>query len=194
MTETATAIIAVLALVVSGTTAWLTYYHRGKIRMTVPSMVVFAHDRLGSGQGFVPKVMVRCLIFSTGERGHVIEALFARLRDGASEYLFPVWGMDADSKLVRGGGLLITKTGVVAWHHFVATADHTAFHFGTGKYEVDVFAHVHGTTHPVKLWSHTLSLPTAAAPIKHDGSEQVWFDRQMQSENFKARRESHQLD
>lgn len=191
MVEAIAVATSVLALVVSVATAWLTYFYRGVVRMTVPSMVVFAYDALGSGEGFVPKVMVRCLMFSTGERGRIIEALFANVREGASEYLFPVWGMEADNKLVRGGGLLVDKTGVVAWHHFVAAAsDCSGLQFRPGTYEVTVFAHVHGTTRPVKLWSHTLFLPEAAAPIRHDGSDQVWFDRHVQSDGFEARRES----
>ena len=100
---------AVLALAVSIATAWLSYFHRGSIRMAEPSMVVFAYDPARPRRGFVPKVMVRCLLFSTGERGRIIETLFARMRIADSDYIFPVWGMDLDNKLVRGGGLLVAK-------------------------------------------------------------------------------------
>jgi hypothetical protein len=43
-------------------TAWLTYFHRGVIRMAAPSMIVFAYDR-DSRAEVSPKVMVRCLLF-----------------------------------------------------------------------------------------------------------------------------------
>lgn len=190
MAETIAIATAVLALAVSIATAWLTYFHRGAIRMAEPSMVVFAYDAAGSRPGFVPKVMVRCLLFSTGERGRIIEALFARTRSGGSEYTFPVWGMDADSKLVRGGGLLVAKGGVVAWHHFVASSSGPGVSFGPGEYEVQVFARVHGRSRPVKLWSRTLAVSDAVAPTTHDGSEQVWFDRLPEADEFEARRES----
>jgi hypothetical protein len=181
---------AVLALAVSIVTAWLTYFHRGAIRMAEPSMVVFAYDAARSRPGFVPKVMVRCLLFSTGERGRIIEALFARTRVAGSEYTFPVWGMDADDKLVRGGGLLVAKGGVVAWHHFVASSNGPELTFTPGDYQVQVFARIHGRARAVKLWSHTLTVSQAVAPTSHDGREQVWFDRLPDADGFEARRES----
>jgi hypothetical protein len=190
MAETIAIATAVLALAVSIVTAWLTYFHRGAIRMAEPSMVVFAYDAAGSRPGFVPKVMVRCLLFSTGERGRVIEALFARTRIAGSEYTLPVWGMDADSKLVRGGGLLVPKGGVVAWHHFVAFSNGPGVNFTPGVYEVKVFARVHGRSRPVELWSRTLTVSDDVAPTSHDGSEQVWFDHHPEADGFEARRES----
>jgi hypothetical protein len=190
MAETIAIATAVLALVVSIVTAWLTYFHRGAIRMTEPSMVVFAYDAAGSRSGFVPKVMVRCLLFSTGERGRIIEALFARARIAGSASTFPVWGVDADSKLVRGGGLLVPRRGVVAWHHFVASNDRPGVNFTAGEYEVQVFARVHGRSRPVELWSRTLTVSDAVAPTSHDGSEQVWFDHDPEADEFEARRES----
>ena len=190
MAETIAITTAVLALAVSIATAWLTYFHRGAIRMAEPSMVVFAYEPAGSRAGFVPKVMVRCLLFSTGERGRIIEGLFARTQVAGSEHIFPVWGMDADNKLVRGGGLLVAKGGVVAWHHFIASSTGPELSFRPGEYEVQVFARVHGRTRPVRLWSHTLTVSQAVAPMSHDGREQVWFDRLPESDGFEARRES----
>lgn len=181
---------AFLALAVSIATAWLAYFHRGAIRMAEPSMVVFAYDAAGSRTGSVPKVMIRCLLFSTGERGRIIEALFTRIRAEGSDYIFPVWGMDADSKLVRGGGLLVAKGGVVAWHHFVASNNGQDFNFKPGDYEVQVFARVHGRARPLKLWYHTFAVSQAVAPTSHDGSEQVWFDRLPEANGFEGRRES----
>jgi hypothetical protein len=188
MTDAITLATAVLALVVSVATAWLTYFHRGVVRMAAPSMVVFAYDR-GSRSEVVPKVMVRCLLFSTGERGRIVEALFLGLRHAASNHVFLVWGLDADDELVRGGGLLVGKTGVVAWHHFVAQAEASGFRFEPGRYEVEVVARVHGRKRPLKLWHRDLLLAEAVTPTAHDGTDQVWFDRDPQSDEFSARLE-----
>jgi hypothetical protein len=187
MSDTFAIATSVLALAVSIVTAWLTFFYRGSVRITAPSMVVLSYDARGSRDGFDPKIMVRCLIFSTGERGRVIETLFARLRNDASDELFPVWGMDADSKLVRGGGLWVGKIGVAAWQHFVANTD---FQFQPGTYTLEVFARVHGSNRPRKLWSTVLSLPQACAPSRHDGRDQVWFDREPQSGQLQPRLES----
>jgi hypothetical protein len=101
-----------------------------------------------------------------------------------------VWGIDADDKLVRGGGLLVGKAGVVAWHHFVAQGDGSDFRFEPGRYEVDVVARVHGRGRPVALWSRALLLAEAVSLTRHDGNEQVWFDRHPQSDEFLARLET----
>ena len=121
-----------------------------------------------------PKIMVRCFVFTSGERGQVIETLFARLYSKTVNELFPIWGVNADDKLVRGGGLWVGKTGVTAWHHFVAP---TNFKFEPDTYTLDVFARVHGVRHPKKLWSTVLSFPPKCAMKRHDGSEQVWFNQ-----------------
>ena len=182
--------IALLALAVSIGTAWLTYFHRGKVRMTTPSMVVFAYDTDGKTGEPLPKVMVRSLLFGTGERGRVVESMFARLRAASWEQSFPVWGLDADSKLVRAGGLHVSKVGVVAWHHFVSSAEHAAARFTEGSYRVEVFARVLGNNRPVKLWCGTLVVPSSSVSIEPDGTCQVWFDRRVESEGYEARWES----
>ena len=93
MLSTIAVVLSVLALAVSVSNVWLTWFHRGTIRMTVPSMVVFAYDGRGTPGERDPKVMVRTLLFSTGAQGHAIETLFLRLQHGGSEHVFPVWGM-----------------------------------------------------------------------------------------------------
>lgn len=55
--EAASIVISVSALVVSVTTAWLTLFRRGTIRMTQPTLVFFGPDGLAGG----PKVFLRTL-------------------------------------------------------------------------------------------------------------------------------------
>ena len=99
MSDPITLAISVLALAISIYTAWLTFFNRGKVDMTSPSMVVFGYDNRGSKEGFDPKIMVRCFVFTSGERGQVIETLFARLYSKTVNELFPIWGVNADDKL-----------------------------------------------------------------------------------------------
>ncbi|OGN74470.1 MAG: hypothetical protein A2X25_06170 [Chloroflexi bacterium GWB2_49_20] len=187
MSDIITFTISIVALTMSLFTLWLTFFNRGKVRMTLPSMVVFGYDTRGSHNGFDPKIMVRSHIFSTGERGQIIEALFAQLHFSTSNEMFPVWGVDADNKLVRGGGLWVGKTGVTAWHHFVAS---TNFKFQPGSYTLEVFARVHGSRYPKKLSSTTLLIPLETSISRHDGSEQMWFDLEPQTGEFQPRLES----
>lgn len=53
--EAASIVISLLALGVSGLTAWLTLFRRGTIRMTQPTLVFFGPDGPGGG----PKVFLR---------------------------------------------------------------------------------------------------------------------------------------
>lgn len=160
------------------------------IRMTVPSMVAFAYDGRGVRGELDPKVMVRTLLFSTGAQGHAIETLFLRLRRGGSEHVFPVWGVATD-KLDRGGGLFVGKNGVTAWHHFVVSLGPARdFEFSTGTYELEIWARTDGLNGAVKLWAAELYLPANVSPSRHDGSEQVWFNRDPESGGFLARLES----
>ena len=182
--------ISILALSVSVFNLWLTWFHRGTIRMTVPSMVVFAYDRRGEPGRVDPKVMVRTLLFTTGAQGHAIETLFLRLRHDGSERVFPVWGLATD-KLDAGGGLFVGKTGVTAWHHFVASEAARAFQFKPGHYELDICVRVDGRSRSAKLWTAAVSLPDTASMSCHDGSEQVWFDRNPESGDFQPRIASH---
>jgi hypothetical protein len=151
-------------------------------------MVAFGYDSRGQG-GFDPKVMVRCLLFSTGERGHVIETLFARLTSADSKLPLNTWGI-LQEKLERGGGLFVGKQGVPAWHHFVASGNQSSFRFGAGKYQLEVLGRVHGFGTPLTLWSTTLVVPDSAAPLHHDGRDPVWFDLDPDSGEFVARLES----
>ncbi len=190
MVETIALVTSALALAVSITTAWLAFFHRGKVQMSVPSMVAFGYDASGQG-GFDPKIMVRCLLFSTGERGHVIEMAFARLEKDGSILALNTWGIQ-EEKLQRGGGLFVGKHGVTAWHHFVATGN-TRFQFGAGKYGVQVLARVHGFAAPVLLWSTSLVIPDSVVPSRHDGGDQVWFDLNPDTGRFEPRLASRGL-
>jgi hypothetical protein len=191
-TTTIPIVLSVLAIAIAATSAWLTWFHRGSVRMTVPSMVVFGYDGRGDPSGLDPKVMVTTLLFSTGARGHAIETLFLRLRHRGSAHVFPVWSFAAtNGTLGRGGGIFVGMTGVTGWHHFVASGDARSFRFKSGTYELDVLARADTWRQPIKLWTSNLVIPETSTPTRHDGTEQVWFDRDPESGDFVPRLESH---
>ena len=70
--------ISTLSLAVSATTAWLTLFRRGTVKMTQPTVIYFGPDapRSGGGTG-LPKVFLRTLLFATSKRGRVIESMHA---------------------------------------------------------------------------------------------------------------------
>ena len=68
----ASLLISAAALFVSMSVAWLTLFRRGAIHMTQPFQVgfLYEHDQ--------PKVFLRSMLYTTGKRGYIIEALYLK--------------------------------------------------------------------------------------------------------------------
>lgn len=163
MTDPLSLFVSAAALVVSVTTAWLTLFRRGALKMTKPAVVYFGADGpLKIGEEIPKKVDLRSLMYSTGKRGCVVEAMFVTLRRGESRQTFSVW-VYGDDKLSRGSGLFVGETGVVCNHHFLLPADGTQFQFLAGEYQLDVFASLVGSDTPHNLCSIKLTVPEAIA-------------------------------
>jgi hypothetical protein len=84
--------LSVLAVAVSATTAWLTLFRRGTVRMTQPTVVFFGPDipRVPEGEAF-PKVFLRTLLFATARRGRVIESMYVSLSRNETAQNVNVW-------------------------------------------------------------------------------------------------------
>jgi hypothetical protein len=162
--------LSVLAVGLSGLTLYLTYFRRGKVRMTQPTAIFFGPDENGS-----PKVFLRTLLYSTAKRGQILEHMYVTLRRGETRQTFNIW-VYGDKDLSRGSGLFVGDTGVTANHHFLLPAQETGFRFRAGDYDLEVRARRVGDSD-----SHTLakvSLPLSAAEEEHisKGSGGVYFD------------------
>jgi len=134
-------IVAVIALVISALTGWLTLVRRGTIRMTRPTVIYFGPDS-GEGRG-IPKVYFRALLYSTSKRGQLLESMYVKLSWGESSQNFNVW-VYGDKQLERGSGLFVPETGFVANHHFLIPRDGSKFEFCDTTYRLDVYASLVG--------------------------------------------------
>ena len=145
-------VVASLSLAGSSVLAWLIYFRRGTLRMTRPSMIVFAHD------GSIPKIFLRTLLYSTGMRGHVVEAMFLKVRRGESACNLSTWGY-GNQGVELGSGLRVGVDGAGAfYHHFLPPKHATEFKFLPGQYEIEVYAQLADTSSPVLLSTMSLSL------------------------------------
>jgi len=134
MTDSVAVTISVLALVVSATTAWLTLFRRGTVRMTQPTVIFFGPDTPRSRDDMpLPKVFLRTLLFSTSKRGRVIESMHVSLARNETHQNFNIW-VHGDEKPVRGSGLFIGESGIAANHHFLTPKDGASFRFTAGRY------------------------------------------------------------
>jgi len=119
--------ISTLSLAVAVTTAWLTLFRRGTVRMTQPTVIFFGPDSPRSRtEAPLSKVFLRTLLFSTSKRGRVIESMHIALSRNETHQNFNIW-VYGDEKLVRGSGLFVGETGVAANHHFLIPRDQTLF-------------------------------------------------------------------
>lgn len=152
-------IVSVLALIVSLVTAWFTIFRRGTVSSTLPSFIAFRYDFVGKA---VPqaKIFLRCLLFSTGKRGHVVETLHLQVRAGSRSTEFSFWGY-GDKDLVRGSGLFVSEAGIATNHHFNPLSDQCLFHFTPGQYQLELLAKLVGRRRMVSLWHITIDMPAA---------------------------------
>jgi hypothetical protein len=168
--------ISVFALAISATTAWLTLFRRGTVRMTQPTVVFFGPDipRVPEGETF-PKVFLRTLLFSTARRGRVVESMYVSLSRNETTQNFNVW-VYGDERLLRGSGLFIGETGVAANHHFLAPSDGHAFRFTEGVYRLNVYAHLLGDRTRTLLFAHSFEISRDVAALLREPEAGVYFD------------------
>jgi hypothetical protein len=168
--------ISVLALAVSTTTAWLTLFRRGTVKMTQPTVIFFGPDSSRSRNEIpVPKIYLRFLLFSTSKRGRIIESMHVRLSRNETIQNFNIW-VYGDEKLVRGSGLFVGENGVAANHHFLTPQDGSSFCFTEGIYLLEVFAHLLGDSHRKLLFTQTLEIKREVALALEEPHTGVYFD------------------
>lgn len=186
-------IIAILSLVLSTGNAWLTLWRRGTVKMVRPSLAAFVDS--GGTEG--PKVWLRALIYSTAQRGNVIESLYVRLQRGEARQNFTFWVCGERDKLSAGCGLHVGQAGVALHHHFALPRDGTEFEFRPGEYFVEVVALLVGSRAPKTLARLTLHLSEEHAMALTQPNQDIYFDWWPDSQRYNAhvvrRRESPEV-
>lgn len=176
MADSITISISVLSLAISATTAWLTLFRRGTVKMSQPTVIFFGPDSPKShNDAPLPKVFLRTLLFSTSKRGRVIESIHVALSRNETHQNFNIW-VYGDDKLVRGSGLFVGENGIAANHHFLTPKDGSTFRFTEGCYHIEVFAHLLGSKCRTLLFSQTLEITRDIATQLEDPTTGLYFD------------------
>jgi hypothetical protein len=177
MTNPIALTLSSLALAISATTAWLTLFRRGTIKMTQPTVIYFGPDKPRlQDDAPLPKVFLRTLLFSTSKRGRVIENMYVALSRNETHQNFNIWVYGEREKLVRGSGLFVGETGVVANHHFLTPKDGSSFRFIAGQYRIDLFVHLLGDRKRSLLFSQTLEVTREVAVMLEEPGTGLYFD------------------
>lgn len=185
MPDPTTVSISLLALAVSATTAWLTLFRRGTVKMTQPTTVFLGPD----GKGDRPKIYLRTLLYATSKRGRIIEGMYAKVRCGESTQNFNVW-VYGEEKLARGSGLFVGENGIACNHHFVLP-NNAAFKFSSTDYQIEVYANLVGSQSALLLQRIKLSLPPELASQMRDSMAGVHFDWGPDSGSYHAHVRPH---
>jgi hypothetical protein len=170
--------ISTLSLAVAATTAWLTLFRRGTVKMTQPTVIFFGPDAPRSHENIpLPKVYLRTLLFATSKRGRVIESMHVALSRNEMHQNFNIWVYGERDKLERGSGLFVGETGISSNHHFLTPKDGASFRFIEGHYKLEVFAHLLGDPKPIRLFVQELDISRdTATALQQERSAGLYFD------------------
>ena len=168
-------IISCLALLVSGVTAWLTFFKKGKLMMTQPTVIFFGPDgsRFDSSKN---KIYLRTLLYSTAKRGHVLESLHISLQRNESKQNFNIWVYGDKGNLNRGSGLFVPQEGITYDHHFLLPEDGADFKFIEGSYKLIVYAKLVGSTALTELLTIQLTISNNQAMQLAKPNTGIYFD------------------
>ena len=128
-------VISVVSLLLSVTVAWLTLLRRGNLGMTQPMLIGFLHEAKQ------PKIFFRAMLYATGKRGHIVEALYLKVRHGESTQVFNFWMYGETKELKIGSGLRVGDDGVSLNHHFLPPKDASALYF-RGDYAIETYVRI----------------------------------------------------
>ena len=167
--------VSCLALSVSGITAWLTFFSKGTLVMTQPTVVFFGPDgsRFNSDKN---KIYLRTLLYSTAKRGHVLESLHVSLQLNESRQNFNIWVYGEKANLRRGSGLFVAQDGVTFDHHFLLPEDGANFRFLSGTYRLVVFTKLVGEGTPKEIMTIALTISESQASQLTEPNTGIYFD------------------
>ncbi len=178
-------IVSVIALAVSGFTAWATF-RRGTVKMTRPTFIAFSYDH-PYGKSEKAKIFVRALLYSTGKRGHIIENMFVSVRRGDEKQSFNIWGHASGKEMSRGSGLFVGEMGVAANHHFTSMTMLPSQFFIPYEYELRIFVTLVGKKKPQQVGKINLILPENARQGMLRPGAAIWFDWEPDLKHYHAR-------
>jgi hypothetical protein len=157
-------VISTTSLVISGITAWLTLLRKGTVKMTRPTIIFLGHD----GPIGPPKIVLGAFLFSTVQRGQVIESMFVRLRRSETVQSFTRW-VRGDAKSPQASGLYVDEEGFAGNHHFLIPAGSAQFKFLPGNYSLETYATLANGRKPLLLSHINLSLTQNQAAAIEEG-------------------------
>jgi hypothetical protein len=174
-------ILSSIALLISGTTFWLTYLRKGVIKMSQPTTIFLGNDG-GDSNIKSPKIYLRTILYSTSKKGNIIESMYLKIRRGESVQNFNIW-VYGNEKLYRGSGLFVGAEGVTANHHFLLPKDGTNFIFLPGESILEVYCTLVNRKKS-RLFTVILNLTEIESKALENVKKGIYFDWGPDSEGY----------
>src|SRR5689334_23178870 len=87
----------------SGYALWVAQFNHGRLKMTQPTLLCLRRELIITPP--IPKIFLRTLLFTTGNKGTVIQSMFLRVHHPGGTFTFDFWGHTEGGKLTLGSGL-----------------------------------------------------------------------------------------
>ncbi len=179
-------IISILAFLVSVITLWLTYFHRGTVKMTRPQFFALIPED-SPFDGWI-KFFMRGLVFSTGQRGRIIEKMYVILKHKDKALPFHYWMYGDTDRLAIGSGIFVDHEGLAANHHFAPTGTVSAHDFTSGKFIVEVNAQLLGDGAAIRLFDFEFVISEEeVSAIRTSKDRAVYFTWDEEKKAYKSR-------
>ena len=173
-------VISAVSLILSVTVAWLTLFRRGTLGMTQPMLIGFLHE------GEQAKIFYRAMLYATGKRGHIVEALYLRVKRGNETDTFNFWMYGETKDLKIGSGLRVGEDGVSFNHHFLPSKDAPSYAFLACEYTIELHAAILNRRAPLLLSTVKLSLSDEQAAALTNPAMGVLFTWNPDSRGYRG--------
>src|SRR5215471_15470822 len=88
-------VMSVASFGLAGYALWVAQFNHGRLRMTQPTLLCLKRELAPS----IPKIFLRTLLFTTGNKGTVIQSMFLRVHHPGGSFTFDFWGHTEGGKL-----------------------------------------------------------------------------------------------
>jgi hypothetical protein len=126
------------------------------------------------------------MLYTSGKRGRIIEALYLKVRRGDAAQTFDFWMYGETKDLKIGSGLQVGEDGVSFNHHFLPPKGELSFHFLPGEYAIRIYARPVNRKKPLLLSTVTLHLSESHAQAVRDKTHWAVFTREPESKDYRC--------
>lgn len=160
--------------------------------MTRPTLIVLMHDNLGAGE-VIPKIFMRSLLYTTGNRGHVVQSMYLKIQQGEATQNFSIWGHGPQTELRFGAGMKVGPDGVDHNHHFNPPKN-AHYQYSPGEYVIETFAELADSGKRIRLSRTVVIVTPEQAEMLKSPDKSLYFEWGPDAQSYSAHVHTRQLN